>query len=84
MDERPRLFPVRNPRNFEDWVSNQFGKRLLQHILQKLHRKSLGHELQRRFPPTGLRSASKDFLSAVPLKNALIPQRYNGDRTKGH
>src|SRR5947209_10376895 len=26
---RARLFPVRNPRNFEDWVSNQFGKRLL-------------------------------------------------------
>jgi protoporphyrinogen oxidase len=23
-----RLFPVRNPRNFEDWVSNQFGHRL--------------------------------------------------------
>src|SRR5207245_746819 len=25
---KARLFPVRNPRNFEDWVSNQFGKRL--------------------------------------------------------
>jgi len=23
-----RLFPVRNPRNFEEWVSNQFGHRL--------------------------------------------------------
>ena len=23
-----RLFPVKNPKNFEDWVSNQFGKRL--------------------------------------------------------
>jgi protoporphyrinogen oxidase len=23
-----RLFPVKNPRSFEDWVSNQFGKRL--------------------------------------------------------
>ena len=23
-----RAFPVRNPRNFEDWVSNQFGRRL--------------------------------------------------------
>jgi protoporphyrinogen oxidase len=23
-----RLFPVSNPRNFEDWVSNQFGRRL--------------------------------------------------------
>src|SRR3954471_13048407 len=25
---KARLFPVRNPNNFEDWVSNQFGKRL--------------------------------------------------------
>src|SRR6266513_5941605 len=25
---KARLFPVRNPRNFQEWVSNQFGKRL--------------------------------------------------------
>lgn len=25
---KARMFPVKNPRNFEDWVSNQFGKRL--------------------------------------------------------
>lgn len=25
---KARLFPVREPRTFEDWVSNQFGKRL--------------------------------------------------------
>src|SRR4249919_756532 len=25
---KARLFPIRNPRNFEEWVSNQFGKRL--------------------------------------------------------
>src|SRR5882757_10416381 len=25
---KARLFPVRDPNNFEDWVSNQFGKRL--------------------------------------------------------
>src|ERR1700747_476632 len=25
---KSRLFPIGNPRNFEDWVSNQFGKRL--------------------------------------------------------
>ena len=25
---KSRLLPVRNPRSFEDWVSNQFGKRL--------------------------------------------------------
>ncbi len=22
------MFPVKDPRNFEDWVTNQFGKRL--------------------------------------------------------
>src|SRR6202047_1116067 len=25
---KARLFPVRDPRNFQDWVSNHFGKRL--------------------------------------------------------
>src|SRR3984885_567216 len=25
---KARLFPVRDPKNFEDWVSNQFGQRL--------------------------------------------------------
>src|SRR6476646_3242521 len=25
---KAKLFPVKNPKNFEDWVSNQFGKRL--------------------------------------------------------
>src|SRR5580704_6395479 len=25
---KARLMPVKNPKNFEDWVSNQFGKRL--------------------------------------------------------
>jgi len=25
---KARLFPVKNPRTFEDWVSNQFGRRL--------------------------------------------------------
>jgi protoporphyrinogen oxidase len=25
---KARVFPVKNPRSFEDWVSNQFGKRL--------------------------------------------------------
>jgi protoporphyrinogen oxidase len=25
---KARLLPVKNPKNFEDWVSNQFGKRL--------------------------------------------------------
>jgi protoporphyrinogen oxidase len=25
---KARLFPIPNPKNFEDWVSNQFGKRL--------------------------------------------------------
>lgn len=25
---KAKLFPIKNPKNFEDWVSNQFGKRL--------------------------------------------------------
>ena len=50
---KARLFPVRDPNNFEDWVSNQFGRRLFNIFLQELHREGLGDELQRDFRGLG-------------------------------
>jgi len=32
---KARLFPLRSPRNFEEWVSNQFGKRLFNRAIPK-------------------------------------------------
>ena len=58
---KARVFPLRNPRNFEEWVSNQFGKRLF-NVLQKLHRKSLGDELQGDFRRLGSATDQRPFV----------------------
>jgi protoporphyrinogen oxidase len=39
---RARLFPVRSPRNFEEWVSNKFGSRLFQIFFQTYTEKVWG------------------------------------------
>src|SRR5205085_647310 len=40
---KARLFPVRNPRNFEEWVSNQFGKRLFNTFFKSYTEKVWGN-----------------------------------------
>jgi len=78
---KARLFPVRNPRNFEDWVSNQFGKRLFKTFFKSYTEKVWG---------MGCKEISADWAAqrikglslGSAIKNALVPQRYNGDRTK--
>jgi len=32
---KARLFPIKNPRNFEEWVTNEFGSRLFQMFFEK-------------------------------------------------
>ncbi len=44
---RARLAPSRPEENFEQWVSNRFGKRLYQHLLQDVHRKGMGDSADR-------------------------------------
>ena len=43
---KARLFPVRDPRNFEDWVSNQFGKRLFNIFFKSYTEKVWGMSCQ--------------------------------------
>src|SRR5438045_303953 len=76
-----RLFPVRNPRNFEEWVSNQFGKRLFNTFFKSYTEKVWGmscKEISADWAAQRIRGLSL----GSAIKNALIPQRYNGDRTK--
>ena len=48
----PAQASKKNPKSFEDWVSNQFGERLFR-IFQNLQRESVGHELQGDFRRMG-------------------------------
>jgi protoporphyrinogen oxidase len=78
---KARLFPVRNPRNFEDWVSNQFGKRLFNTFFKSYTEKVWGmscREISADWAAQRIRGLSL----GSAIKNALIPQRYNGDRSQ--
>jgi protoporphyrinogen oxidase len=77
---KARLFPVRNPRNFEDWVSNQFGRRLFKIFFKSYTEKVWGmncNEISADWAAQRIKGLSL----GSAIKNALIPQRYNGDRS---
>src|SRR5436853_2213663 len=78
---KARLFPVRDPKNFEDWVSNQFGKRLFNTFFKSYTEKVWGmscKEISADWAAQRIRGLSL----GSAIKNALIPQRYNGVRSK--
>src|SRR5204863_298089 len=79
---KARLFPVRHPRNFEEWVSNQFAKRLFNIFFKSYTEKVWGmscREISADWAAQRIRGLSL----GSAIKNALLPQRsLNGDRTK--
>src|ERR1700738_89509 len=75
-----RLFPVRNPRNFEDWVSNQFGKRLFNTFFKSYTEKVWGMSCK-EISADWAAQRIKGLSLGSAIKNALFPQRYNGDRS---
>ena len=78
---KARLLPVRNARNFEQWVSNQFGKRLFNTFFKSYTEKVWGmscKEISADWAAQRIRGLSL----GSAIKNALIPQRYNGDRSR--
>jgi protoporphyrinogen oxidase len=78
---KARLFPVRDPRNFEDWVSNQFGKRLFNTFFKSYTEKVWGMSCS-EISADWAAQRIKGLSLGSAIKNALLPQRYNGDRTK--
>ncbi len=78
---KAKLFPVRNPKNFEDWVSNQFGKRLFNTFFKTYTEKVWGmscREISADWAAQRIRGLSL----GSAIKNAIIPQRSSGDRSK--
>lgn len=78
---KAKLFPVRNPNNFEDWVSNQFGKRLFNTFFKSYTEKVWGMSCK-EISADWAAQRIKGLSLGSAIKNALIPQRYNGDRSK--
>jgi len=74
-----RLHPVRQPRSLEDWVSNQFGKRLFNIFFKTYTEKVWGistKELSADWAAQRIKGL--DMLSVI--RAALLPQRRPKDR----
>jgi protoporphyrinogen oxidase len=78
---KARLFPVRNPNNFEDWVSNQFGKRLFNTFFKSYTEKVWGMSC-REISADWAAQRIKGLSLGSAIKNALFPQRQPTDKTK--
>jgi len=78
---KARLFPVRNALNFEEWVTNQFGHRLFNIFFRSYTEKVWGMSCK-EISADWAAQRIKGLSLGSAIKNALRPQRYNGDRTK--
>lgn len=71
---RVKLFPSKEEKNFEQWVSNRFGKRLFNHFFKSYTEKLWGipcEEIQAEWAAQRIKGLS--LTSAV--KNALFPDK---------
>lgn len=78
---KARLFPVKNPNNFEDWVSNQFGKRLFNTFFKSYTEKVWGMSCK-EISADWAAQRIKGLSLGSAIKNALLPQRQSKDKTK--
>ncbi|MEO5720689.1 MAG: NAD(P)/FAD-dependent oxidoreductase, partial [Chthoniobacterales bacterium] len=78
---KARLFPVANPTNFEDWVSNQFGKRLFNTFFKSYTEKVWGMPC-REISADWAAQRIKGLSLGSAIKNALLPQKQPKDKSK--
>jgi protoporphyrinogen oxidase len=68
-----RVFPVRNPQSLEDWVSNQFGKRLFQ-IFFKTYTEKVWGISTKELSADWAAQRIKGLNLSEAIKNALLPR----------
>ncbi|MEY2487602.1 MAG: hypothetical protein QOH39_3250 [Verrucomicrobiota bacterium] len=78
---KARLWPIRDPRNFEDWVSNQFGKRLFNTFFKSYTEKVWGMSCK-EISADWAAQRIKGLSLGSAIRNALFPQRRPKDRAK--
>ncbi len=78
---KARLFPVSNPANFEDWVSNQFGKRLFNTFFKSYTEKVWGMPCK-EISADWAAQRIKGLSLGSAIKNALFPQKQPKDPNK--
>src|SRR6476619_7301002 len=79
---KARLFPVRDPNNFEDWVSNQFGKRLFNIFFKSYTEKVWGMSCN-QISADWAAQRIKGLSLGSAIRNAFFKQKpANGDSNK--
>jgi protoporphyrinogen oxidase len=76
-----RLAPVRAPKSFEDWVSNQFGKRLFG-IFFKTYTEKVWGMSSKEISADWAAQRIKGLSLATAIGNALFPPRQPKDRSQ--
>jgi protoporphyrinogen oxidase len=71
---KSRWFPVREPRNFEDWVSNQFGKRLF-NIFFKTYTEKVWGMSCKDISADWAAQRIKGLSLKTAILNALLPKK---------
>ena len=71
---KARVFPVKNPTNFEDWVSNQFGKRLFNTFFKSYTEKVWGMPCK-EISADWAAQRIKGLSLGSAIKNALFPKK---------
>ena len=71
---KARLLPIRHPRNFEDWVSNQFGRRLFEIFFKSYTEKVWGMNC-REISADWAAQRIKGLSLGSALRHALLPGR---------
>src|SRR5215212_1367342 len=78
---KARLFPVPNPSNFEDWVSNQFGRRLFKTFFKSYTEKVWGMPCK-EISADWAAQRIKGLSLGSAIKNAILPQKQPKDSTQ--
>jgi protoporphyrinogen oxidase len=78
---KARLFPIRNPRNFEEWVTNQFGSRLF-NIFFKTYTEKVWGTPCTEISADWAAQRIKGLSLSTAIFNALLPKRKPKERGK--
>ena len=76
---KARIFPVKDPQNLEDWVSNQFGDRLFRTFFKTYTEKVWGIST-RDLSADWAAQRIKGLSLTSAIKAAILPQRVSHDR----
>ncbi len=76
---KARLQPTRHPRTFEDWIVNQFGRRLFEIFFKTYTEKVWGMDCQ-EISADWAAQRIKGLSLASALKHAFLPRKKNKDR----